>query len=112
SGGAERSGAGPVAAGAPPNGIGGRERAWLVVAAPDRRSSESVAHGTTRRPPIPFGSPPSAPPAPERPALLKDNGCDNLEEMKEPDEPRGDSLRAGTGEGAGGTVLGGTPMRS
>src|SRR5947208_3538967 len=81
SGGAERSGAGPVAAGAPPNGIGGRERAWLVVAAPDRRSSESVAHGTTRRPPIPFGSPPSAPPAPERPALLKDNGCDNLEEM-------------------------------
>ena len=43
----------------PPAAVGGRERAWLVVATPESESSESVAQGTTRRPPTASGSPPT-----------------------------------------------------
>src|SRR6185369_10420446 len=61
-----------------PNGSGGRERAWLVLATPDRLPGIGRARHDTP-PSAPIWVPPLRSPAPERPALLNDNARDNLE---------------------------------
>src|SRR5581483_4947947 len=66
--GAERSSAGPALRGPPK---WDRRAGTSLACFGNSRSScsESVAHGTTRRPPLPFWVPPLRSPAPERPAL-------------------------------------------
>src|SRR3954470_6124460 len=111
SGGAERSGAGPALRGCSQMGAEGGNEPGLHWQLPSVLPGIGRARHDTP-PSAPIWVPPLRSPAPERPALVNEYPRADLGRLVPTDGPRGHSPSAGTGEGAGGGGVGGTPMRS